>query len=84
MELRSPGPFLDHGLSRFCRMKPRLPIQGSLFEASIAGLEQVHGVCDLQISKFYVHYRVTLRVIVLSLILELIIVRTYELFNACL
>ena len=28
-------------------MKPRLPIQGSLFVASI---EQVHGVCDLQMS----------------------------------
>ena len=45
-----PWPF--SGLSRFCRMKPRLPIQGSLFEASIAGLEQVHGVYDLQISSY--------------------------------
>ena len=38
-------------------MKPRLPIQlvllqGNLFEASIAGLEQAHGVCDLQISSY--------------------------------
>ena len=39
MELtRKLWPF--SGLSRFCRTKPRLPIQGSLFEASIAGPEQ--------------------------------------------
>ena len=58
MELRSPNqtkkPWPFSGLSRFCRMKPRLPIQGNLFEASIAGLEQVHGVCDLQISSIYI------------------------------
>ena len=35
-------------------MKPRLPIQGSRFEASIARLEQAHGVCDLQISNLSV------------------------------
>ena len=51
MELtRKLWPFC--GLSRFCRTKPSLPIQGSLFEASIAGPEQAHGVCDLQISSY--------------------------------
>ena len=45
MELRSPGPSLDHGLSDslsgFCIMKPCLPIQRSPFETSIAGLELI-------------------------------------------
>ena len=50
-------------------MKPRLPVQGSLFEASIAGLEQVHGVCDLQISSCFFIYVQPVTLLVLLVVM---------------
>ena len=48
MERRSPGPSLDYQDS--VEWSHAYQYKASLFEASIAGLEQAHGVCDLQIS----------------------------------